>query len=175
MLNKLRILTILSTLFSVAFGLGVTSTISNKISSKTTVVYTSENTINNHDANHSTDYDWNILSVSDFSSSEPITGGSTVSDMVYYYLNEDMTLENYDMSISGYVTLCPNGYTLTGTVNDSDNGSDNDNNNDKTVLSNSEIVAIAILCILILDIIGLLMFLIFSLVRSKKCKKIVSK
>lgn len=42
-----------------------------------------------------------------------LKGGSNENSMVYYYLTEDVTLED-NLTISGYVTLCLNEYTLTG-------------------------------------------------------------
>lgn len=59
---------------------------------------------------HSSHYSW----ISILSTGGVITGGTSESEMVYYYLNDDVGLTT-DITINGYVTLCLNGNTLKGT------------------------------------------------------------
>ncbi len=47
-----------------------------------------------------------------------LEGGRDEGSMVYYYLSENVTLEE-NITITGYVTLCLNGYMLTGNGNGS--------------------------------------------------------
>lgn len=114
MLSKFSKLTMLSTLLSVALGFGVTRGVSNTLSapSKTTVAYTSEDTINDHDTSHSTDYNWVSFSSSGYGTGS-ITGGNSESAMSYYYLEDAVNLST-NLTISNYVTICLNGYSLEG-------------------------------------------------------------
>ena len=117
------VLWLLTFLFALCAALTVIFTVPTDVQAETATGENGNVIVNgadqHHDAGHTT-FDgsavtWNVLTLEDINSAEGktagyITGGSSAEQTVYYYLADNITLTENNITVSGYVTLCLNAY-----------------------------------------------------------------